>query len=398
LLIRRLPDSVVGALSQGVGLVSVVVTTWFVARTDGLAAAGVLTVQLATAGAVFGVAQWGLRNLLLVEGTRHFGSRQFVQARVLMSLTAWVLTLSLWAAQGALSWYALAATAFKCGDAFTDLRLGVIQLQVSSRQSFERVLSENIIKAVLVLAAGLTGWFGWVGMGPAMATAAFGAVLLSAALLWRARGVGPSDAPEESWHGIAALLARSAPVAVSTIACTLLTTLPRALLGSTAGGDRLGVAGVSLTLGGVMSLLLASTWVVSARRVRLAGWSHDNLRSILLDYVKATALLLCLAPIFGALVTFAYGFPPQYLGYSIALFAAAALFYAGMGLGNVQKFTARRELETVSYLLGAAVLVVAMRMAHVDAAVAMVLSGATMAVLAFAFARRSLAFRPAVQP
>lgn len=186
------------------------------------------------------------------------------------------------------------------------------------------------------------------------------------------------------------MLRRSSPIAVSTAACALLTTLPRALLNADNYGQRLGIAGVCLTLAGVMSLMLTSTWVISARRIRVEGWTGDNFRRLLGDYGKTTGILLVSAPPLGLTVTYAYGFPAAYRLYAVGLFAAAVLFYAGMGLSNVQKFTAHRERETLTYLAGAGSLALLMLAGAVDVGVALVLSGAVMAGLATLAALRSL--------
>jgi hypothetical protein len=389
----RLPDSLLGAAAQAIGFGGIVFMTWAVTRVEGLEAAGRLTVQLGTATGVFGIAQWGLRHALLVEGTSHHGVMDFTIARIVASAVAALVVLLVWLAEGTLGAFAIAALLFKCADGFTDLRLGVLQLAHSPRSTFIAILAENAGKCVVLLALGtfalIMGYIGESMLAAAIAAVGLaGFLLLRTSLLQRAP---TSDTSSTRWSSVYSVLKRSTPIAISTMGATVVSTLPRILLGDSHTGERLGVAGVALTCAGVLSLVLVSAWFASAHYVRTSGWSRASLYGLLRTYGQSVVLLVLIAPVFAGVVVVGYSIPRSYFPYTCFLLFAAVVFFSGMGLSNLQKFTPRRSRETVIYLLGAAVLWVAVRVGSLDMSFAMLLSGTTMAAssLTIAFASTS---------
>ncbi len=384
----------IGMAGQVVAALPQVLITVFLARRGQLESAGLFAVATGLAAAAFTVASWGFVPHMVLERMRQFSASTYVLARataiVVVGTITLVLGLALFPAIGL--GLLLAVVVLRAADTLLELQFGFLQIQTAADRA---ILFHAGLQAgkLLLMTAVMAASSLWPAATPdrviliGTATALAGAV--AALLVQYRKGMRGEATPagmrklfiQASWFGLAVVL------------CAIVTNLPRLSLPYAYDGERLGVAGVALTIATFFGMAFYTSWI---RHYPRLAQEHDPSRAVaFLLELGMLAALCAMAAVWPLpwLAAWLFAFDLDLFRDDVrAILLASVVFFAGMGLANLYKLRWRPWSEALVYF---AALIAALALGYAllplgGLAPSMLLIGALMAALSVPALRAAL--------
>lgn len=344
-----------GLIGQVSAALPLLLVTVFLSRWVGVKEAGYFSIYIGSSAVVYSIALWGLRSQIVLDKFRNFDSSNYLAFRwVAVSMSAVLMFVI--ADRGnlnlALVWVVIL---FRAVDSCIDLNMAFDQVNMHNSIAIKNFCTRHLSKLTIVVVSFVCGYiFDDKTMYFALVLSGFSLLVFYLSRQAYIEAQKKSVQPSLSMGRMSAIFKAAAWFAIASVACAVITNIPRVAVVSFYDGEMLGIVGVTLSVTAFFGMVFNMTWVRALPKFSSEARNRRAARFFVLENVAISAILLLACYLFlPTVVAMIFGFQgAQNLEVSRNVMLCSVIFFLGQIFSNLFKITSKPWLESCSYALG----------------------------------------------
>jgi O-antigen/teichoic acid export membrane protein len=345
----------VGLIGQVSAALPLLLVTVFLSRWVGVKEAGYFSIYIGSSAIVYSIALWGLRSQIVLDRFRHFDSSSYLAYRCVAVFLSGLMIFMI-ADHGnvnlALVWIVIL---FRAVDSFIDLSMAFDQVNMHNSSAIRNFCVRHLSKLAVVAVSFIFGYiFDHEVMYLVLVLA--GVTLLVFCLSKHVHIETQKKSVQSSLciGRMSAIFKAASWFAIASVACAVITNIPRVAVVSFYDGEMVGIVGVTLSVTAFFGMVFNMTWVRALPKFSSEASSRGVARFFVLENA-AISVILFLACYFllPFIVAMIFGFQGvQNLELSRNVMLCSVIFFLGQIFSNLFKITSKPWLESCSYVVG----------------------------------------------